>query len=141
MTTEEIFEYNKRCALFLGWKETTDEFKIAWLSCKTKERLFRTKKEYIPILEKDGDVLFQEFTGRDFYNDWHWIMEVVNKIENGLDTFDTFSVDIVNRNQCEIVKNGEDYICGFGFDTIHHSKKEAVIQTINQFLIWYGQNK
>jgi hypothetical protein len=135
MNEQEIFDYNKRCALFLGWKETTDEFKINWLGCKTKERLDRTKKEYIPILEKDGDVLFQEFTGRDFYNDWHWIHEVIDAIEDIRFTNSgesIYSMTICDK-VCSINAVNKEILWVRG-----RTKKIAAIEAINRFLILYN---
>lgn len=118
MTEQEILEYNKRCAKFLGWKNLNDD----------------SFPEYVNPL---GD--FYQLKELKFHSDWNWIMDVVEAIENKLN--DSFNVDIVNKNQCEIVRNGEEFICGAGFDTINHRKKEAVVEAINQFLIWYEQNK
>ena len=35
----------------------------------------------------------------------------------------------------------KDEICSWLTDLRHKSRKEAVVQAINQFLIWYEQNK
>ena len=133
MKQEEILEYNKRCAEFLGWKETTEQFKIDWVGCKTKERLDRLNKQYIPILEKNGDVLFPDFSVINFHSDWNWIMEVVEAIENrGI-------VVLIGKNTCVIEQT-------YGKTTIElpsikkNSKKEAVVEAINQFLNWYNEN-
>lgn len=134
MTQEEILDYNKRCALFLGWKETSEQFKIDWLGCKTKERLDKIDKEaniYIPILEKDGDVIFPDFSVINFHSDWNWIMEVVEAIEQ----LENVRVKML-QNSCDIFVIDKDK-----FITVTKtSKQEAVVQAINQFLIWYNEN-
>lgn len=134
MTQEEILEYNKRCALFLGWKETSEQFKIDWVGCKTKERLDKIDKEaniYIPILEKDGDVIFPDFSVINFHSDWNWIMEVVEAIEQ----LENVRVKML-QNSCDIFVIDKDK-----FITVTKtSKQEAVVQAINQFLIWYNEN-
>jgi hypothetical protein len=61
-----------------------------------------------------------------FDSDWNWIMEVVDAIEKLGHT-----VDIWN-NVCVIPHLKK---------SIGESKKEAVVQAINQFLIWYNENK
>lgn len=122
MNEKEILEYNKRCAEFLGGSlhKMQPPLNPQWFDLPFSKR-------GIP----EGLL--------KFHSDWNWIMEVVETIENKLN--DSFNVDIVNKNQCEIVRNGEEFICGAGFDTINHRKKEAVVDAINQFLIWYEQNK
>jgi predicted NACHT family NTPase len=63
-------------------------------------------------------------------------MELINYIENKLP--DSYNVDIVNKNQCEIVKNGHELISTGGFDKVNISKKEAIIEVINKFLDKYN---
>jgi hypothetical protein len=132
MTAKEILEYNILCAEFLEWKKTTEQFKIDWVGCQTKERLERLNEEYIPILEKNGNVIFSDFSVIDFYSDWNRIMEVYTKINNSKITApmngipDSIMPYIEKRRP--IVK------------AIVDSKKESVIQAINQFLIWYNKN-
>jgi hypothetical protein len=74
-----------------------------------------------------------------FHKDWNWLMEAVDFIENDLK--ESYNVDIVNKNQCEIVKNGEEYISGYGFDTINNTKKEAVFIAVSNFARIYNENK
>ena len=140
MIQEEILEYNKRCAEFLGWKETTEQFKIDWVGCKTKERLDRLNKQYIPILEKNGDVLFPDFSVINFHSDWNWIMEVVEAIEKL-----NMEVSIIDEECCIIdTEKAEKEENPFMIEPVSfgegESKKESVIKAINQFLIWYKEN-
>ena len=118
MTQDEIFEYNKMCAEFLGWKETSEQFKIDWIGCKTKERLEKINKDYIPILEKDGEVIFPDFAVMDFSRDWNRIMEILLKIQSL--PLDEHTHTIWNLK--------------------FRDSKETVIRAINQFLIWYNEN-
>ena len=134
MTQEETIDYNKRCAKFLGWKETSEQFKIDWVGCKTKERFDKINKDYIPILEKDGNVIFPDFTVMDFSRDWNWIMEVVEAIEKIDYKFQlgwniTALISLVSKTPAKIALIETE------------NRKEAVVQAINQFLIWYEQNK
>jgi hypothetical protein len=137
--TQENLEFNKRCALFLGWKETTDEFKINWVGCQTKERLERLSEDYIPILEKNGDVIFPDFSICDFSNDWKLIMDIVIAIEN-LEVRDSryasnYSV-VIHENSCYIETTG--YVSYTVVKEITcTSKKEAVVKAISQFLDLY----
>ena len=105
MTQEEILQYNKRCALFLGMNN--DAFLLA------------------KQIEKNTGLCHLRF-----HSDWNWIMEVVEAIEK---IFHIQGVEI-NGKWCCIKTN-----------TFHEyrgvNKKEAVVEAINQFLIWYEQNK
>jgi hypothetical protein len=129
MSQEEYLEFNIRCAKFLGWKETTEEFKIDWVGCKTIERLKIINPTYIPILEKDGDVLFPDFSVMDFTKDWNWIMEVVEAIEKIKEVRDV----VISSTGCIIFHKEKP------FSSHVEDKKEAVVQAINQVLIWYNE--
>lgn len=132
MTQEWIAQYNQKCAEFLGWKETTDEFKIEWTGCKTKDKLDRIDKNYIPILEKNGDVLFPDFSVMDFTKDWNWIMEVVDKIQY-------YRACILSKNHCEIHMMPTDSVTSINIGAI--SSQLATVQAIDQFIDWYNKQK
>lgn len=138
MTQQEILEYQTMCALLLGWKETTDEFKIKWVGCKTKERLDKIDKKYIPFLEKDGNVIFHDFCAMDFTKDWNWIMEVVKAIEK------LKYLVVIQSNFCQIQEIGtkENNFTPYIISSVYGvTKEEAVIYAINKFLIWYSNEK
>lgn len=104
MTQEEILEYNKRCAEFLGWRKTHPNIKN-W-------HIYIT-----PI----GSISYDKML---FHSDWNWIHEVVEKMKDIINpkehsdtTFSTL------RREVQI--------------HLGRSNKEAVVQAINQFLIWY----
>lgn len=99
MTQEEILEYNKLCAEFLGEEMTT--------------YFVETQMDLIGSSELH------------FHSDWNWIMEVVEAIEKK---------SWVNIKGCAV---DISTIANLNAPT----KKEAVVQAINQFLIWYEQNK
>ena len=119
MSQEEILEYNKKCAAFLGW-------------------------DYNKFMDRWNEEDFQhEYSNTNsidlkFHSDWNWIMEVVEAIEK-ID--DNFYFVKINTGGCFIhpLNDTRDYkgICYQAGKT----KKEAVVQAINQFLIWYEQNK
>jgi hypothetical protein len=83
-----------------------------------------------------NDFFVEELT---FHSDWSYLMDAVEFIENKLK--ESYNVDIVNKNQCEIVKNGDKYICGHGFDTINHSKQEAVFIAVSNFAKKYNNKE
>lgn len=111
MTQEEVLEYNKRCAEFLGWKIDFDEILYVPDTCKVKPQIY-----------------WPAYQNLLFHSDWNWIMEVVEAIER------ITQVNIY-KNECSIAKEVNlEYFKGYG------TKKEAVVQAINQFLIWYYEN-
>jgi hypothetical protein len=114
MTQEEILQYNKRCAEFLGYKNTTPDDKDF--------NIYQSEKGMI-IGNKIYTLL--ETMSMRFHSDWNWIMEVVEAIEKKA---------WVNIKGCAV---DISTIVNLNAPT----KKEAVVQAINQFLIWYEQNK
>lgn len=163
MTQEEL-EYNKMCCSILGWLKpyysdfiveiTSDTF-IDWLPSNIYGRTMNGKYQFDLSLCK-------------FHSDWNWIMKVVDIIEKksehiimGRPLYNSF--DIGNRNikfyfspnnkyllQLELkqVLSDEPWIHTMykhhiiqQFDFKTKGKKEAVVQAINQFLIWYNNKK
>lgn len=139
MTQEEILQYNKRCAEFLRFKYL-NQAKF-WGIYPLDNNSFLRKLGWLRM-----DKL-------KFHSDWNWIMEVVEAIEKLKTETSTFefhtqpkSVLIKEeRNYCfekgdggrtsqPLKLNGSVWITG-------KTKKEAVVEAINQFLIWYEQNK
>lgn len=121
MTQKEILQYNKRCAEFLG---------AQCLSPNTKYSYFDFGESW-----ENKNFLFQQIIHSNmlkFHSDWNWIMEIVEAIEklgyNRRVDIDSSHVLIQYKEWYTLVQE--------------NSKKEAVVQAINQFLIWYNnQNK
>jgi hypothetical protein len=137
MTPQEIKDYNERCAKFLGYKNTTP-----------------TDKDF-NIYEKEGSPLI-EVMSMKFHTDWNWIMEVVEAIEKMGANFKIKT--LWNKfNKCSITQvtvlieegtvNESKYLSTISDSTTLYrrssststSKKEQVIEAINQFLIWHEQ--
>lgn len=120
MNQKQTENYNRLCAQFLGGK----------YSSKYEYWDFLPVKWYRNFYLKTEDL--------EFHSDWNWIMEVVEAIEKLNDNF--YFVKI-NTGGCFIhpLNDTKDYkgICYQAGKT----KQEAVVQAINQFLIWYEQNK
>lgn len=120
MTQQETLDYNKRCAEFLHW-EIND----------------------IPISLGGGkgwfsDKVYQCELGLEMFDDdWNWIMEVVEAIQK---------IVIKNDNEfCIEFYEGlpnqpETFVSVGEIEVRKVNSKEAVIEAINQFLIWYEQN-
>ena len=121
MTQEEILEFNKICAKFLM---TNNDF----INIYYFPQFGHYKISY-------GEPYYEEAFRIDemkFHSDWNWIHEVVEAIENkGYDVF-------INGLYCRITDSGmTDFEIESGVAT---TKQEAVLQAINQFLIWYNEN-
>jgi len=126
MTQQEILEYNKRCADFLG------------------------VKIHESVLSQQTD----HFKG--YHSDWNWVMEVVEKIES--EGFD-FKINTQWNpfNECSytqvsvVLRVGEmssDRKCVYNSVNVYEKhtatlrdKKEAVVQAVNDVLIWYNDQK
>ena len=137
MTQEEILQYNKLCAEFLGYKYYPYPNKdTGWR--KNKGHLIFGKSYYLGRTTKH----------LQFHSDWNWIMEMVEAIEKLYDHPNKeINVDI-RPGQIEIFQRpyrleSNDYheVIYLGDGYINGSKKEAVVEAINQFLIWYNKNK
>lgn len=129
MTPQETLQFNKKCAEFLGWYYENNK----WL------KLESLNDGVIAVLKCNSDFDLK------FHSDWNWIMEVVEAIEKlefrfefAFNEIDMYCIkDEERRYSYSInIPDFEDY----GKDK-HLSKKEAVVQAINQFLIWYEQYK
>jgi hypothetical protein len=121
MTQEEILEYNKRCAEFLGAELYIPK---PWYCFPKYQEHYYFKGRYES----------NRFTIKmlKFHSDWNWIMEVIEAIEKkGYELF-------INGLYCRITDSGMSEL------EIESSKvsnkKEAVVQAINQFLIWNENN-
>lgn len=129
-------EYNRLCAEFLGWES---------LSPKTKYCYWKYPEEKSFTFKLGSPVHSNNLI---FHSDWNWIIEVVEKIENlrGV-TVETnnnwvgeFTIVIrcggysgtyyksINKPR---VSHGQDF----------RTKKEAVVESIWQFLNWYNEQK
>lgn len=142
MKEQEILEYNKRCAEFMGLKR-------GWWNYQEKP-LTEDKKQWLDI---DGKTFLgtSVYCDKDlqFHSDWNWIMEVVEKIEVN---FPKYTLEWEYDDREEFSEEGKykaywftlmpkDEICKELSDLRSQSRKEAVIQAINKFLIWYNKNK
>ena len=126
MTEKDILEYNKMCAEFLGLKNGW------WIS--QQKPLTDDKKQWWNI---SGSTFLgtKVYYNKDlqFHQDWNWIMEVVEAIEN---LFDGDMLVEISDESCYM-----GYHKKYEMYTTMSTKKEAVVQGINKFLIWYYKNK
>lgn len=148
MTQEQINEFNIKCAEFMGWQRLTEEEQIDFLCCKD---LSKVRPDLIPIFKSEDSIYWIDTL--EFHSDWNKLHMVIDKIES-LDerhkhyewydidnelrnNFMSYSVDI-EQNQCFIWENLElDPATCMGKSRAN-TKKEAVIDAINQFLDKYN---
>lgn len=116
MTQEETIEYNKRCAELLGYTLRPND-------CYNGDDKLVAKLSYVTSEELK------------FHSDWDWIMEVVETIEKLGETSTRYGtlVDITTTH----IQIGKIVI---DLKLNPMIKKEAVVQAIDKFLIWYNKN-
>jgi hypothetical protein len=127
MTQEEILEYNKRCAKFLGYINTTPTDKDFDIYHNEKGMIIGNKIH----------TMIEPMSAK-FHSDWNWIMEVIKSIQKIIIKNDEefcieFYQGLPNKSKT-FVSIGE-------LGTESEDPKEAVVQAINQFLIWYNTQK
>jgi len=110
MTQEEIIEYNKLCAEFLGFEISEN-------------------KECFKLLNKNGWIALNIF-----HSDWNWIMEVLNKI-----SFLDYGWKVTSKEVCIYSHRGDINQVNEPekYTLFQDSKKEAVVRAIYKFLKWY----
>ena len=116
MTQEWIDQYNKKCAEFLGMYDYSIDNE------------FFEKGEAFCYPEKDKNPGCGFFYHLVFHSDWNWIHEVVeaiNKTQNPRQGGDTTHSTLKREVQALLGK----------------AAKEAVIQSIDQFIDWYNTQK
>lgn len=116
MTQEEINDYNRRCAELLKWD--------LW---ETDNSAFIPPKNFDEELERIYEALYVE--DLKFHSDWNWIMEIVEAISVKFGEPPLFKE--VYQKWLYEDKGAEDFM-------IFRLPKEAVVQAINQFLIYYN---
>lgn len=117
MNKQEIENYNRLCAEFLGWKLISKEdFNKLGEASYTGE---------------SKDIKWGIIEYLKFHSDWNWIMEVVEAIEKISDwNLECLNVEERQFQMCIPLSN---------IYTTSKDKKEAVVESINQFLIWYNE--
>lgn len=115
MTQQEILEYSKTCVEFLGWEKTHPKI-----------------KDWHIYITPIGSISYDKML---FHSDWNWIMEVVEAIEKLADwTLECLNYSDGSRDYQMMIPLSHTNI-------INKDKKEAVVQAINQFLIWYNNGQ
>lgn len=111
-------EYNKLCAEFMGYKLITPEMRknpTEWVSSYWENPEFNGSSKGVLCSE----------SGLEYHINWNRIMEVVEKIEK------TYAW--VQIKGCHVLSAS--------IDVNAPTKKEAVVQAIWEFLLWYNEQK
>jgi hypothetical protein len=120
MTQEEILEYNRRCTELL-FPELIDIDDTGIWGINTY--LIENKKSKYEILSGHWSNIFIDIDLK-FHSDWNWIMEVVEVV-----------LKLPNIKKQEDTTQQSKRIVMQAY--LGRANKEAVVQAINQFLIWY----
>lgn len=101
----------------------------------TSKEILEYNKRCAEFLKMDFEIHSNTWRYKDlivtellFHSDWNWIMEVciaIKNIQNPREHSDT---------TCSTLKREIQYQLGI-------ANKETVVEAINQFLIWYDENK
>lgn len=129
MTQEEILEYNRRCAEFLeyDYDDISETYETSHLKLVEPQAF---GDEQFSCKLKDYEL--------DFHSDWNWIMEILNKVSS-LDFGWKVTSKYVNIYSHSGDPRGE-FDCKFKMNCPQDVIVDTV-KTINQFLIWYNENK
>ena len=131
MTQEEINDYNRRCAEFLGYQILNKKFQYENYN-SSNESYFSWTEGNI-VCDKKGNIVYIdteplfELEELPFNSDWNRIHEVVNGIKN------------TTKPKIHSDTTFSTYLREIQFD-LGISNKEGVIELINNFLIWYEKN-
>lgn len=120
MTEEEILEFNKKCAEFLEISNFKDSEGDLWDVQKTGKQIYSLRTRYLR-----------------FDSDWNWIMKVVKAIESIKynTSGETIYTVTISKCLCRIDTVNEEIVW-----LRAKTKEEAIVQSINKFLIWYNAN-
>lgn len=116
MNSKQKIIYTKNCLEFLDYKCVSPNDKDF--------RIYEGKNSVIPSMV---DANFND----GFLNNWNWIMEVKDMIQRKF-----YFVDILGCGICTI-KGIEGKTKNPHISAASDEPKEAVVEAINQFLIWY----
>lgn len=127
MTQEWVEQFIKKCADFLGKDYDTEIYSVC------------TNHLY-DCGYRNPEYIENPINWDCYHSDWNWIMEVVERIENTKTTdlsnaepFVTIrlvgcDIKFYNKERLPILTNAK-------------TKKQAVIQAIDQFIDWYNKQK
>jgi hypothetical protein len=126
----KILDYNKRCSEFLGAEINGELERIYIDKMEDPEMMFHNLSVTLGTYEWNGttNVHYIPFDMLEFHEDWNWIIFIVLKIRG------TYNPKSHGDTTCSSMK--DDIRAHLG-----RANKEALIKSIDNFLIWYKKNK
>ena len=126
----EQTECNKEIALMLGWKETSAHKRDRYGYYQCVEGYSTPYRNTLDTQAVEYQYDKNAFAVEDlqFHSDWNWIMDVIFKINilpNSKDQSDT----TLQTHRVNVQS------------TLRSANMEAVVLSINKFLIWYNEAK
>jgi hypothetical protein len=131
MIQEEILEYNKRCAEFLGAIYSEDAQAWGFGNAKYIGSKMLYGVMYHDVIEAER---FEKQL--KFDSDWNWIMEVVEAIQKIIiiEDDDEFCIEFYEG----LPGDPKTFVTVGEIEISNKNPKEAVVQAIDQFLIRYN---
>ena len=128
MTKKEILEFNKKCAKFLNSDVNKGLKRIYIKDMEDKNMIFHNHSVDYDTYEWNGteNIYYIPFDILEFHSNWNWIKEVLDKIAS-------LNEDNFSTKTQHAFENLLDL-------SVFSSMSTFCIE-INQFLIWYEQNK
>lgn len=116
---QEILDYNKRCAEFLGCKCSVNE------QYELPNMMTFPPKQNSNLCSTSSVCCVKDM---QFHSDWNWIHEIIEKIRKDVVILEN-SVGLYLKARGPISKS------------ILKNDKESVVKAINEYLIWYEKTK
>lgn len=145
---KEKEDFNKLCADFLNWKPClTHEFD-RYGYCQTVDGYITKFNNIISnaqLIEYNSSIYEYSISDLQFHSDWNWIMLVVENIEKLPNLSVYFRKTSIGEYDIEISIEFPTYNIfkknDKTFSSSGSNKKDVLVETIYQFLVWYKENK
>lgn len=130
MTQEFIIQFNKKCAEFLELVNVENKYLLP------KNKDWYGDNDFLEWADSDLNSWKLSLSELRFHANWNWIMEVVSKIVK-LGYVSSIDGNIERSFASFIIQKTNNYICRVGYNT-YLTKKQGVVEAINQFIDWYN---
>lgn len=133
VTKENIIEYNKIIAEFMGAKPCKD-----WQGYDGYEHKDWHHLQWSNRFQDNLELNSYRYSDLWYHSDWNWLMSVVKKVEDTKDSQGYSTIVEIWKNGCRIVFGNDtqsfDYI-------LAKTKIEAVWLSVVEFIKWYNVQK
>lgn len=132
MTKDEIINSNKIIASFMGYHYVTGS---GWILSKY------SSKDVIPahkLKMNSNDILARHHYNLRYYNEWNWLMRVIEKIDElGYETNIFCHNNWKDPKRCIILK----YDCTEISSVCGDNKINVTYEAVIEFIKWYNKQK